>query len=295
MNYGGLPTERLHPLGGQLDTAGAEEIAALLIDEEILGAQVVRGQARALGEAATLVAGALRQGGRLIYVGAGTSGRLGALDAVELSPTFGCTREQVKSVLAGGRAALYRAVEGAEDRPGAAVGALRAMRLGGEDVVVAIAASGVTPFTRAALEEARRVGARSVFVTCAPVAEHGGWCDVLVGLPVGPELLQGSTRLKAGTATKLALNAISTGAMVQLGKVFRGRMVDVRATNRKLRARAVRIVQELCGVSGAQAQVLLGQAANEVKVAVAMGLLGRGAEEARAALEQAGGDLRHLK
>lgn len=258
---------------------------------------MVQRQARVLGEAASLVAAALAAGGRLIYAGAGTSGRLCALDAAELGPTFGFGPDRAVALLAGGRAALSRAVEGAEDRADDAVRQLRRLRPGPgpADVLVAVSASGVTPYTRAALAAARAAGARTLLVTCAPDPAHRDLCDLLVGLPVGPELIAGSTRLKAGTATKLALNAISTGAMIQLGAVYEGQMVALQATNRKLSLRARRIVGALCAVPEPDAARLLRRAGGRVKLAVAMGWIGGSRKKAEAALTEVEGDLRRLR
>lgn len=278
-----------------LDSLPPERVAQKLLDAELAGMRVVRRQARALGQAATLVAAALAAGGRLIYAGAGTSGRLGALDAAELGPTFGLGPDRAVALLAGGRAALSHAVEGAEDRAEDAARQLHRLRPGPADVLVAVSASGVTPYTRAALDAARSAGARTLLVTCAPDPSHRDLCDLVVGLPVGPELLTGSTRLKAGTATKLALNAISTGALIQLGAVYEGQMVALQATNRKLTLRARRIVSALCGVPEPAAGRLLARAGGQVKLAVAMGWIGGSRKKAEAALTDVAGDLRKLK
>jgi N-acetylmuramic acid 6-phosphate etherase len=249
---------------------------------------------REIARAAVLVAESLRSGGRLFYAGAGTSGRLGALDAAELPPTFGAPVGQIVALLAGGPRALTRSVEGAEDRSSSAGHRLARHGLGPHDVVCAIAASGVTPFARAALAFARQRGARSIFVTCARDAAHKKLADVVIAVAVGPEVLAGSTRLKAGTATKVVLNAISTTAMVQLGKVYRGRMVDVVASNRKLRDRARRMVMELAGINDRRARALLEKAGWRVKLALAMHALDGDAEEAARALEASAGDLHRL-
>ena len=191
---------------------------------------------------------ALGAGGRLVYAGAGTSGRLGVLDASECPPTFGVSPSQVVGVIAGGRRALWRAVEGAEDRGADARRALRRLRVGPRDVVCGICASGVTPFALAALEEGRRRGARTIVVTCAPSAALRELADVVVAPRPGPEVLAGSTRMKAGLATKMVLHTITTGAMVRLGKVYGNLMVDLRPSSRKLRARALRMIGELTGL-----------------------------------------------
>jgi N-acetylmuramic acid 6-phosphate etherase len=227
-------------------------------------------------------------------VGAGTSGRLGALDAAELPPTFGSDPRRVVALLAGGPRALTRAVENAEDRPEAARRALARMRIGAGDFVCAIAASGVTRFTRAALDEARRRGAATAFVTCVDDPRHADAADVTIAVPVGPEVVAGSTRLKAGTATKLVLNAISTAAMVRLGKVFRGRMVDLVARNAKLRARSLATIEELAGVSRRRAVALLDGAGGRLRLALAAALLDAPIADAEARLDAAGGRLAAL-
>jgi N-acetylmuramic acid 6-phosphate etherase len=292
-DFAALATEAPHPRGAALHRRSTAAVVRLLLEEEQKSqAAALRAQG-AIARAAELVATALERGGRLIYVGAGTSGRLGALDAAELPPTFGLDPARAVAVLAGGPAALRRAVEGAEDRAEGVRRAFRRLEVGPRDVVCAIAASGVTPFARGALDEAVVRGAARIFITCTPRA---AWAvekqvDVLVLLAVGPEMVAGSTRLKAGTATKMALNAISTAAMVRLGKVWRGRMVDLVATSAKLRDRAVRIVAELAGVEREEAAARLSAAGGHVKLALASVLLGCDVAAARRRLERAGGDL----
>lgn len=237
------------------------------------------------------MADALRARGRLLYVGAGTSGRLGVLDASECPPTFGAAPSQVQAVIAGGRRALTRAVEGAEDDVPAGAEAVRRFRAGPRDVVCGITASATTPYVLGALEEARRRGARTALVCCNPPGP-GVRVDFLIHVPTGPELVAGSTRLKAGTATKLVLNALTTAAFVSLGKVYRGRMVDVRPANAKLRARAARMVAELTELPPGAARRLLEAAGGEVKLALAMHFTGLDAAAARKRLQ--GASLREL-
>ena len=253
--------------------------------EDLAAVRAVRSALPALAEAARAVADALRAGGRLLYVGAGTSGRLGVLDASECPPTFGSPPSQVQAVIAGGRRALTRAVEGAEDDTAAGAQAVRRFRAGPQDVVCGISASASTPYVLGALAEARRRKARTVLVCCNP-PEPRTRVDILILAVTGPELVAGSTRLKAGTATKLILNAITTAAFVSLGKVYRGRMVDVRPANAKLQARAVRMVAELTELPLAQARRLLSAAGGSVKVALAMHFTGLGQEEAQAQLQR---------
>ena len=207
-----------------------------------------------LAEAAYL---ALQSGGRLVYVGAGTSGRLALLDAAECPPTFGSDPAQVQAVLAGGPGALVKAVEGAEDEAEAGAKAIRALRVTRDDLVIGITASGRTPFVMGALEAARKARARTGLVTSNPKAQAAKSVDLVVAVETGPELVQGSTRLKAGTATKLVLNAVSTAAFVALGHVYRGRMIALRPTNEKLKERARQIVEDLLNVTPARAKKLL--------------------------------------
>jgi N-acetylmuramic acid 6-phosphate etherase len=240
--------------------------------------RAVRAVGRVLGtvaRVASLAAFALEGGGRLIWVGAGTSGRLGALDAAECPPTFGTRPSQVVAVVAGGARALRAAVEGAEDHPRDGAERMRRLRVGPGDLVCGISASGRTPFVLGALAEARRRRAATALVCCAGRPPRSVPADAVIAVPTGPELVAGSTRLKAGTATKLVLNAISTAAMVRLGKVFRGRMVSLRPTNQKLRLRAIRTVGDLAGASPARSRRLLERAGWRVDLALAMAFTGQ--------------------
>jgi N-acetylmuramic acid 6-phosphate etherase len=255
-------------------------------------AEAIAGEAEAIAQAVEVVAGRLRRGGRLIYLGAGTSGRLGVLDAAECPPTFNSPPEQVVGLIAGGPSALVRAVEGAEDRREAAAADLQAVNLNGNDVVLGIATSGRTPYVLAGLEHARRRGAFTIGLSCNRDAELASHADLTIAPVVGPEVLSGSTRLKAGTATKMVLNMITTGAMVLLGKTYGNLMVDLRATNRKLRERSRRIVSALAGLSPAEADRLLARCDGEVKTAVVAHLGSIPPDEARQRLARSGGHLR---
>ena len=234
-----------------------------------------------------------RRGGRLFYVGAGTSGRLGVLDASECPPTYGTNPEMVQGIIAGGHKALTRSQEGAEDRIEGAVEDLQAHGVRAGDFVVGIAASGTTPYVRRALEHARSIGARTALVACSPPPEDAlPHVDILI-LPItGPEVVTGSTRMKAGTATKLVLNTITTGAMIRLGKTFGNLMVDLRATNVKLKDRSERILMEVCDVTRERARELLAASGGVVKTAIVMHFLDVDGEAAERALEQAGGVIR---
>jgi N-acetylmuramic acid 6-phosphate etherase len=235
---------------------------------------------------------ALRAGGRLVYLGAGTSGRLGVLDAAECPPTFGTSPELVIGLLAGGDEAMFHAVEGAEDSGERAVADLERIGFGAKDVLVGIAASGRTPYVIAGLGHARRFGAATVSIACNPGAEVSRAAQVSIELDNGPEVLTGSTRLKAGTSQKLVLNMISTAAMVRLGKVYGNLMVDVQPTNEKLVDRAVRIVAEATGCPEDEAQRALDASDGHAKTAIVMILRGVGAAEARERLARADGFVR---
>lgn len=274
-------TETLHPRAESLDLASSLEIVRLLNGEDLRAVRAVEKAARAIARTAERIAAALLEGGRLIYVGAGTSGRLGVLDAAECPPTFGTHPQQIVGVIAGGEPALRDAVEGAEDDVAAGAREVARLRVGPRDVVCGISASARTPFVHGALAEARRRGGFTALVCCArPESAEG--IDQVILADTGPELVAGSTRLKAGTATKLILNALSTTALIRVGKVFRGRMVDLLPTNAKLRRRAVRIVAELGRLSPADAAAVLEHAEGSPRLALAMTFTGRDREEARA-------------
>jgi N-acetylmuramic acid 6-phosphate etherase len=238
-------TEQANPRSENLEQMAAQEIVKLFVDEEKFVGEALRAAAADLARAIELVADSLGKGGRLFYVGAGTSGRLGLLDASEIPPTFGASPELVQGIIAGGATALHRSVEGAEDEPGR--GALAVTRRGIKqaDVVIGISASARTPFVLGALRQTKSLGAKTVLLSCNPARERNVNVDLAIDLPVGPEILTGSTRLKAGTATKIALNIISTGAMVALGKVRGNLMIDLNTTSAKLRDRATRMVAEV--------------------------------------------------
>ncbi len=264
-------TERRNPRTTAIDRADAREIVDLIAAED---ARVPAAMAQARAEIArtiNLLEAAFRAGGRLFYVGAGTSGRLGVLDAAECPPTFGTDPGMVVGIIAGGYRAMLRAVEGAEDDVNLGIGEIDANRVTAHDVVVGIAASGTTPFVRAALGRAQALGARTVLVCCStppPLLQET--CDVCIVLLVGPEVVTGSTRMKAGTATKLALNMLSTGAMIRLGKTYGNLMVDLKASNAKLADRSERILMEILGLGRDGARAALAAANGQVKVALVM-------------------------
>jgi N-acetylmuramic acid 6-phosphate etherase len=255
--FSAASTEQRNPRSRGLDKRTIPQLVDLFIREERFVDRALFAQRGAIARAAALVARKLRAGGRLIYVGAGTSGRLGVVDASEMPPTFNAPPEQVQAIMAGGAAAVFQSQEGAEDARDTAVAELRGRGLGKNDVVCGIAASGQTPFVLAALEEARKRGAGAILVSCNPKRRIKTPVDVAIDLPTGPEIVTGSTRLKAGTATKLVLNMLSTIAMVRLGRVSDNLMTNVQATNDKLRARCVRLVEALAKVDAARAQATL--------------------------------------
>jgi N-acetylmuramic acid 6-phosphate etherase len=285
-----LPTESRNPRSGGLDRMSTARVVALLLDEDRRALDAAARVAPAVARAATLAADALEAGGRIVFLGAGTSGRLGILEAAECPPTFGSAPERIVGIMAGGEGAVFRAVEGAEDRDD--VGRREGRRLRKRDLLVGVSASSVTPFVHGALAAARAKGASTVLVTCAPRPGLKGLADVVVAIPTGPEVLTGSTRLKAGSATKAALNAITTAAMVRLGKAYENLMVDLKQTSAKLVDRARRIVATAADVSGDEADRLLRAANGEAKTAIVMGRLDVSAAEARRRLARAGGHVR---
>jgi N-acetylmuramic acid 6-phosphate etherase len=289
IRYDRLPTERPNPRSRALDRLSPVAIARLMNRADRDAVKAVGRAAPAIGRAVAAIVERLNSGGRLIFVGAGTSGRLGVIEAAECPPTFNTSPRQVQALMAGGRRAVFRSVEGAEDDDRAGARAIRGRARRG-DAVVGIAASGVTPFVRAALGEARSRGAFTVLVTCNPSTPRAA-ARVVIALGVGPEVLAGSTRLKAGTATKLALNTLTTAAFTRLGKVHGNRMVDLQPKSAKLRARAQRLVQDLGGVSAARAVKLLEDAGGSAKVAIVMARRRATAAEARRRLKSAGGFL----
>ena len=289
---GHLLTEQANPLSTALDTLSSVELVQLFCEEDRRPQEAVAGAASALAAAVEAIADRLRQGGRLFYLGAGTSGRLGVLDAAECPPTFCSDPELVQGVLAGGAPALLRSSEGLEDLFDAGREDLEARGFGPADALVAIAAGGTTPYVHGALEHARAIGALAIAMACVPAEQVPMPCDIDIRLLTGPELLTGSTRLKAGTATKMALNILSTGVMVRLGKVYGNRMVDVAVTNAKLEDRALRILEDLAAVPRSEGRSLLERSGGSVKLALLMASRGLGVEEARQQLDHCGGQLR---
>ncbi|MEO0408077.1 MAG: N-acetylmuramic acid 6-phosphate etherase [Cyanobacteria bacterium P01_A01_bin.135] len=289
---GHLLTEQVNPNSQDLDQLTPLECVDLFTQEDQRVIAAVAAAREAIARAVELAAEALRQGGRLFYVGAGTSGRLGVLDAAECPPTFCTPPELVQGILAGGKAALVRSSEGLEDRSEDGAAAIAEANVSASDMVIGITAGGTTPYVHGALGAARDRGAATGFIACVPPEQVPVQVDADMRLLVGPELLAGSTRLKAGTATKLVLNMISTGVMVQLGKVYGNRMVDVAVTNTKLYDRALRILRDLTDLDGAAATALLEKSDRRVKLALLMHWAGVSAEEGERRLAAHRGNLR---
>ena len=288
-------TERRNPRSSTIDTATALEIVDLIGAEDATVPAAVAKAREEIARAIDLIEAAFRAGGRLLYVGAGTSGRLGVLDAAECPPTFGSPPEMVVGVIAGGLPALIKSIEGAEDDVNAGIGEMDARRVGPNDVVVGIAASGTTPYVRAALSRAQTLGARTVLVSMSePSRLLRETCDVCIVVPVGPEIVTGSTRMKSGTATKLVLNTLTTGAMIRLGKIYGNLMVDLRAWNDKLVDRSQRILMETTGLGRDESRAVLEASGGSVKTAIVMARRGVGREEAERLLQEYAGRLRSI-
>lgn len=263
-----LTTEASNPRSGELDAMSTLDVVTAMNDEDRHVAEAVRAALPSIAKAVDAIAKRMHKGGRLLYIGAGTSGRLGVLDAVECPPTFSSSAEQVRGLIAGGEKAFQKAVEGAEDDPKLAAADLAAIELGRKDCVVGIAASGRTPYVLGALAYARSKKALAIAVTMNRGSPIVAAADIAIEAVTGPEILTGSTRLKAGTATKMVLNMLSTGAFVRLNKVYGNLMVDVQATNEKLRSRSISIVAQACHCSHEHAAKLLQEADGEVKAAI---------------------------
>jgi len=284
-----LTTESRNPRSSTIDSATALELVELMNAEDAGVVEAVRAEARSIAEAVEWTAERFNRGGRLIYVGAGTSGRLGVLDASECPPTFSTPPEMVVGLIAGGPRALTRSIENAEDDPEQGAADLAALNVEDRDLVVGIATSGRTPYVLGAVREARRRGAATVGVACNRPSVLGSEVDLEIAVVVGPEVVAGSTRLKAGTATKMVLNMITTGAMILIGKTLGNRMIDFTPVNEKLRIRARRMLRELAGVDDDRAAELLSTCGGRLKVALVAALTGAEPDEAEALLAAHGG------
>jgi N-acetylmuramic acid 6-phosphate etherase len=283
-------TEQRNPRSARIDQLSTIQIVDLINAEDRMVAEAVHEEREEIAHAVELVVDSFKRGGRLFYIGAGTSGRLGVLDAAEMPPTYGTDPAMVQGIIAGGYAALVRAQEGAEDDPENGVKAIDERDVGPEDFVLGIATSGTTPYVHGALRRARERGARTGFLLCTyPTEELMRSHDVVIAPLVGPEVITGSTRMKAGTATKMVLNTITTSSMVLLGKVYGNLMVDLQVTCEKLRDRGQRILMETLGVERPAAAELLERAGGHVKTGIVMGKLGLDRDQARSRLDEEGG------
>ena len=286
-------TEARNTASGTIDSLSSLQIVELMNSEDAMVAAAVRTQSTSIASAIDGVAEAFRNGGRLIYIGAGTSGRLGVLDASECPPTFSVPRSMVVGLIAGGPSALTSAIEGAEDRAEQGRADLENISLTARDIVMGIAASGRTPYVLGGLQFAREIGATTIGFACNDDSALIPLSDIMIAPVVGPEVITGSTRLKAGTATKMVLNMLTTGAMVRIGKTFGNLMVDLTATNEKLRDRSQRIVSDLTGLSSEAAQKILSECSHQVKTAIVVHHRKLTPEAAREQLKQCNGHLRN--
>jgi N-acetylmuramic acid 6-phosphate etherase len=289
-----LDTEQRNPNTQGIDLADSLEIARLINAEDQKVAKEVEKKLSAIAEAIDLVKEALESGGRLIYAGAGTSGRLGVLDAAECPPTFGTDPGQVIGLIAGGKEAMFEAQEGAEDYESNGREALQEIDLRAEDIVCGLAASGRTPYVHGALKEAKETGCHTLFVTTVPASQITIEVDVMIDIPVGPEAIMGSTRMKSATAQKMVLNMLTTGAMVRQGKVYENVMVDLQMSNQKLEERSKRIIMTFTDINYEEAGELLNQADGHVKTALVMALAGISKSKARKKLQEHDGFIRKV-
>ena len=288
---GDLLTEKINPNTLDIDSKTTLQIVGTIINEDSSICSAISVQEQNISRAVELIVESLSRGGRLFFVGAGTSGRLGVIEAAECPPTFGTDPEMIQAIIAGGNEAITRSIEGAEDSTNESVNELKKRTLNSRDIVVGIAASSSTPFVKSAIDYSKEAGAGTVLVTCNPVKFESP--DLIISLLVGPEVVVGSTRLKAGTATKMVLNILTTASMIRLGKTYGNLMVDVQPKSSKLRDRAVRIVVELCGVDSEDALSLLESSGWNVKASVLMNKKNIGLPEALSLLDEHNGFLKN--
>ncbi|MDE0300366.1 MAG: N-acetylmuramic acid 6-phosphate etherase [Candidatus Poribacteria bacterium] len=295
INLAELVTEQRNPNSLDIDLKSTEEIIEIFHEENRNVLSAVEAVSGSIAEGVQLITDAFRHGGRLFYIGAGTSGRLGVLDASECPPTFSAHPDMVQGIIAGGDRALRRSVEAAEDKPDMGAQAIRERCVTEQDVLVGIASSGYTPYVIGALKEAHNLGAKTIFLCCIPAAEYlSEFVDVCIAPIVGPEIITGSTRLKAGTATKLVLNMLSTISMIKIGKVYNNLMVDLQSSNAKLTDRGIRIIMEVTGADSDTAQDTLARAAGSVKTAIVMLAAGVEYDDAVDRLQAQAGVLRRV-
>ena len=287
-----LPTEAINSASLAIDKMPVLEIVDLVLAEDRKMVAAVAKERERIAHGVEIIAAALKKGGRLVLVGAGTSGRLGVLEAAEMPPTFSTKPELVQAIMAGGQEAMFRAREGVEDNFEEGGRSIARLRIGKRDVVIGVSASGITQFVRGALTVARKKGARIIFVTCWPGTELQNYVDLIIAPAVGPEVIAGSTRLKAGTATKMVLNMLTTASMVRIGKTYGNLMVDVKTSSEKLKDRAQRIVSMVTGADPEEAKALLARAKWNVKVAIVMKKAGLTPTQAIRRLKQADDSIR---
>ena len=287
-----LPTEAINPVSLAVDKLPVGDIIDMVVSEDRKMVAAVHKEKERIAHGVEIVAQALRKGGRIIFIGAGTSGRLGVVEASEMPPTFGTPPDTVQAIMAGGQEAVFRAKEGVEDNYEEGARSVGRLRLGRKDVVIGVSASGMTPFVRGGLTRARKAGAKIVFVTCWPGSELQTFVDVQIAPAVGPELIAGSTRLKAGTATKMVLNMLTTIAMIKVGKTYGNLMVDVRTGSEKLKDRARRIIGVVTGLGYDEADALLRRAKWNVKAAIVMQKTGATLTQAQRRLRSADDSIR---
>ncbi len=287
-----LPTEAINPASLAVDKAPVSDIIEMVVNEDRKVIAAVHKEKERIAHGIEIIAQALRKGGRIIFVGAGTSGRLGVVEAAEMPPTFSTSPTLVQAVMAGGREAVFRAKEGVEDNFEEGARSIARLRLGSKDVVIGVSASGMTPFVRGGLTRARKNGAKIIFVTCWPGSELQNFVDLQIAPAVGPEIIAGSTRLKAGTATKMVLNMLTTISMIKVGKTYGNLMVDLKSGSEKLKDRARRIITMVTGIEYDQADALLKRAKWNVKAAIVMQKAGLTLPQALSRLKKSGDSVR---
>ena len=287
-----LTTEKRNKRSADIDTLSTQQIVDIINEEDKLVATAVAKERKQIAQAVDVIVECFDRGGRLFYVGAGTSGRLGVLDASECPPTFGVNPSLVQGIIAGGRRALVKSIEGAEDYEKDGAAEIQKRKIRKIDTLVGIAACGITPYVLGALKKAKQIGAATIFITCAPEAIKNIPAGIIINPVVGPEVVTGSTRMKAGTATKLVLNTLTTTAMIKTGKVYGNLMVDLKATNNKLKDRSQRIVTQLTGLPKPKARKLLENAKGRVKTAIVMHFRKVDFKKARQILTQSDQSLR---
>jgi N-acetylmuramic acid 6-phosphate etherase len=287
-----LPTEAINPVSLAIDKTPTRDIIEMIVNEDKKVISAVLREKERIAHGIEIISHALKKGGRIIFVGAGTSGRLGVVEAAEMPPTFGTSPMLVQAIMAGGQAAVFRAKEGVEDNYEEGARSIARLRLGKKDVVVGVSASGMTPFVRGGLTRARKAGAKIIFVTCWPGSELQNFVDLQIAPAVGPEIIAGSTRLKAGTATKMVLNMLTSVAMIKVGKTYGNLMVDVQTGSEKLKDRARRIIGVVTGLDYDEAEALLKRSKWNVKAAIVMAKAGLTLPQALKRLRKADDSIR---